>query len=122
MIETQNSLMEFLEKAYELTTLALKLVQKQDIEALNNVLANRERAINIMESLSERLSLHQKNADPKHVEAFNNQVNQVITKIANMDDIIMDCLEHAKSKTQFEIAKTFKNKENFKGYNLNNIK
>jgi len=122
MIETQNSLIEFLEKAYELTTMALKLVQKQDIDKLNEVLANRERVINIMESLSERLSLHQKNQDPNLVEAFNNQVNQVITKISTMDEIIMDCLEHEKSKTQFEIAKTFKNKENFKGYNLNNIK
>ena len=122
MIDTQNSLIEFLEKAYELTTLALKLVQKSELDQLNEVLENRERAINIIESLSERLSLHQKNADPLHVEAFNNQVNQVISKIANMDDIIMSCLEHEKTKTQFEIAKTFKNKENFKGYNLNNLK
>ena len=122
MIDTQNSLIEFLEKAYELTTLALKLVQKSELDQLNEVLENRERAINIIESLSERLSLHKKNADPLHVEAFNNQVNQVISKIANMDDIIMSCLEHEKTKTQFEIAKTFKNKENFKGYNLNNLK
>lgn len=122
MNEVQNQLLTFLEKAYELTTIALKLVQKNEIEQLINVMENRERAINIIESLSEKLSLYQKNADPELYQAFNNQVSQVITKIASMDDIITECLEHEKKKTQFEIAKTFKNKENFKGYNLNNIK
>lgn len=122
MIETQKTLIEFLEKAYELTTLALKLVQKRDIDSLNEVLDNRERAINIVETMSERLTLHQTQLKPEEYEAFNNQVSQVISKIASMDEIILSCLEHEKSQTQFEIAKTFKNKENFKGYNLNNIK
>lgn len=122
MIETQKTLLEFLEKAYELTTLALKLVQKRDIDSLNEVLDNRERAINIVETMSERLALHQTQQDPSEYEAFNNQVSQVITKMGTMDEIILECLEHEKSKTQFEIAKTFKNKENFKGYNLNNLK
>jgi hypothetical protein len=48
MNETENSLIDILEKAYKLTTLCLKLVQKQDIDQMNEVLANRERAINIM--------------------------------------------------------------------------
>ncbi|MFT6630723.1 MAG: aspartate/tyrosine/aromatic aminotransferase [Bacteriovoracaceae bacterium] len=123
MKEIQGQLITFLEKAYQLTTQALKLVQEQDFEKLHLVLDNRERAVGIIQSLSEKLSLYSKNTDsPEAFQEYNNQVNQVIEKISAMDDIITSCLEHEKNKTQFEIAKTFKNKENFKGYNLNNIK
>lgn len=122
MIEVQNNLIEFLQKAYELTTSALKLAQEKEFEQLNIVLENRERVINIIDSLSQQLSLYQKNADQELVNKFNNQVSQVINKINTIDEIMTECLEHEKSKTQFEIAKTFKNKENFKGYNLNSIK
>ncbi|MBD64106.1 MAG: hypothetical protein CME62_02790 [Halobacteriovoraceae bacterium] len=124
MIETQNNLIEFLEKAYQLTINALKEAQNGEFDKLNNTLENRKRAINIIDSLSQQLALHQKNPDHNKelAEQFNNQVNQVINKINSVDEIMMACLEHEKSKTQFEIAKTFKNKENFKGYNLNNTK
>lgn len=123
MKEIQGQLVNFLEKAYQLTREALKLVQDRDFEKLNSVLDNRERAVGVIQSLSEKLALYKtNNQSPKSFEEFNNQVNQVINKISAMDEIITSCLEHEKNKTQFEIAKTFKNKENFKGYNLNNIK
>ncbi len=124
MKDLQDQLIQFLEKAYQLTQLALKCVQQRDYERLSEILDNRERAVNIIQSLSENLSLHSKdkknNSDA--VIQFNNQVSLVIEKINQMDEIITSCLEHEKDKTQFEIAKTFKNKENFKGYNLNNLK
>lgn len=122
MKEIQEQLIEFLEKAYELTQLGLKLVQNKEYEQLSEVLDNRERALNVITSLSEKLSLYKGQADPKTLIQFNNQVNLVIERIANMDTLITTCLNHEKEKTQFEIAKTFKNKENFKGYNLNNLK
>ena len=124
MIETQKNLIEFLEKAYNLTRLALKAVQNKEFEQLNDILNNRERAINIILTMSERLELHQKSKEEtsQDMVAFNNQVSQVLDKINQMDEIITNCIIHEKSKTQFEIAKTHKNKESFKGYNLNNIK
>ena len=122
MQEIQKNLISFLDKAYALTIESLKLVQKQDFENLNNVLSNRERAINIIDSLSQNLSMYQKNMDQADVNEFNTQVSQVIEKINSIDEIVMSCLEHEKNKTQFEIAKSFKSKENFKGYNLNNVK
>ena len=122
MQEIEKNLIDFLEKAYELTVLSLKHAQNKDFEQLNSVLENRERAINIVQSLSENLALYQQKMDPKTYTPFNNQVNQVIEKIHSMDEIVMTCLEHEKTKTQFQIAKTFKNKENFKGYNLNKLK
>ena len=123
MIETQNNLIEFLDKAYKLTTEALKAVQDKEFEELNDILSNRERAVNIVLSMSERLSLHQKEiTHTEEVIAFNNQVSQVLDKINQMDEIITSCLQHEKTLTQSEIADTHKNKESFKGYNLNNIK
>ena len=122
MKDIQNQLIEFLEKAYELTTIALKKVQERDFEQLGDILDNRERSLNIINSLSEKLSLYKNTDSPKSVIEFNTQVNLVIEKIANMDDIITSCLQHEKEKTQIEIAKTYKNKENFKGYNLNSLK
>lgn len=121
MINTQNNLINYLEKAYELTRQGLKEVQAYEIEKLNLTLDNRERILNIIESLSEQMSLYAKDKS-NNLEEFNNQVNQVIAKICKMDDIIAECLEAEKNKTQIEIAKTHKNKENFKGYNLNNLK
>lgn len=120
--ELQNQLIEFLDKAYTLTATALKKVQENELEELVVILDNRERALNIITSLSEKLSLY-KNVDTAvGLIEFNNQVNLIIDKIVNMDDIITTCLQHEKEKTQIEIAKTYKNKENFKGYNLSNTK
>ncbi len=123
MQETQTQLIDFLTKAYELTRQALKHAQNHEFTQLSSALDNRERAINIVHSLSERLSLHQKSSqNPQLAIEFNNQVSRVIDKINQLDEIITSCLEHEKNKTQFEIAKTFKNKENFRGYNLNKTK
>ena len=122
MEQTKENLILFLEKAYELTVSSLKLAQAKDFDQLVKVLDNRERAINIVQSMSENLALHQKNKEQETYIDFNNQVSQVIDKIHSIDEIVMTCLAHEKEKTQFEIAKTFKNKENFRGYNLNKIK
>lgn len=121
MKHSGQNLVEFLTKAYELTTQALKLAQSQEFDQLSEVLANRERAIAISQTMSERFALEQKNFDKKIVSKTNNQVNQIINQINSMDEIITLCLEQERNKTQIEIAKTFKNKENFKGYNLNKI-
>ena len=122
MQEIQKNLISFLDKAYALTIKSLKLVQNQEFEELNTVLANRERAINIIDSLSQNLSMFQSKMEQNEFNEFNTQVSQVIEKINGIDEIVMSCLDHEKNKTQFEIAKSFKSKENFKGYNLNNVK
>lgn len=117
MKETQKNLLDFIEKAYLLTRDAFKAVQENDFEKVVAILDNREKAINIATTFSERLALY-----PEQDEAFNNQLNQVVERINKLDDIITNCLSHEKNKTQFEIAKTHQNKENFKGYNLNKIR
>lgn len=121
MNTSEKSLIEFLEKAYNLTVQAQKLAREQKFDELFSVLDNRERAIAISETMSERMSLEHKNAEPEAVKKVNNQVNQLINKIHSLDESITMYLQAEKTKTQNEIAKTFKNKENFSGYNLNKI-
>jgi transcription termination factor NusB len=117
MKETQRNLIDFIEKAYLLTRDAFKEVQNNNFDEVIRILDNREKAINIATTFSERLALY-----PEQDEVFNNQLNQVVERINKLDDIISSCLEHEKNKTQFEIGKTYQSKENFKGYNLNKIK
>jgi hypothetical protein len=117
MKETQKSLLDFIERSYLLTREAFKAVQEKNFDEVVRILDNREKAINIASTYSERLSLY-----PNQDEEFNNQLNQVVERINKLDDIISSCLEHEKNKTQFEIGKTHQNKESFKGYNLNKIK
>ena len=72
MEEIQKQLVEFLDKAYELTRVALKQVQARNFEELSEVLDNRERALNIINSLSEKLSLYKDVKSPKTLIEFNN--------------------------------------------------
>jgi transcription termination factor NusB len=117
MKETQKNLNNFIEKSYNLTRQAFKAVQEKNFDEVVRILDNREKAINIASTFSERLALY-----PTQDEEFNNQLSQVVDRINKLDNIISSCLEHEKNKTQFEIGKTHQNKENFKGYNLNKIK
>ena len=121
MSQSEKNLVEFLEKAYELTVSAQKLAREQKFDELLATLDNRERAIAIAQTMSERMSLEHQNEKPELIEKINNQVNQLINKIHSLDESITMYLQAEKAKTQNEIAKTFKNKVNFRGYNLNKI-
>ncbi len=123
MINTQKEFVDILTKAYQLTREALTLAQTGEVNKLNRTLDNRERVFSIAETLSERLALHFKtNPNKDLINEFNVHTARIIDQINQIDSLITDVLENEKNKTQFEIAKTHKNKENFKGYNLNNLK
>lgn len=119
--QSKDTLLEVLTKAYELTREALNCAQTADFEQLHQILDNRERAISIAQTMSERLTLEQRNLDPTDLARTNNQMSQIISNISSMDEVITTYLQQEREKTQVEIAKTFKNKESFKGYNLNKI-
>lgn len=119
MTPNEKNLLDFLEKAYELTVSAQKCAREENFDELITILDNRERAIAIAQTMSERMSLEHSTQEPETVAKINNQVNQLINKIQSLDESITMYLQAEKSKTQNEIAKTFKNKENFSGYNLN---
>lgn len=112
--------LELVEKALVLSRVALRQSQLNNLEELNLTLSNRERVINILLSHSENLSLYKDHEQEENV-AFNTQLDQKLNEINKVDQIIVDFLQHQKSLTQVEIAQTFKNKESFKGYNLNKV-
>lgn len=114
----QNKLMlinDLAIKAFDITCECLELSKAEEIELILKKLDDRERVINAITKLSE---------DPQVQEnlEFVYQVNQVIEKIHSYDEQILEKLIALKGKLHFEIAKVFKTKENFKGYNLNNLK
>jgi hypothetical protein len=102
-------------RAYDITRECLKYSEEENVEKVLSLLDERERVINILENLSkdETLALNQE---------LITQLNQVINKIQEQDDVILQKLASLKDKMHLEIAKVFKTKENFKGYNLNNLK
>lgn len=128
-MDTQNTfaqdldlLTDYLGKTLSMSRDALKFAQEKNVEELNQTLDNRERIINILMSLHERVSMHLQTQPADLAEQVNAQINQIIEQIDSLDDAVTSFLLSEKNKTQFEIAKTHKNKENFKGYNLNKLK
>lgn len=115
-------LTDLIEKTLTLSAQCVQSIDRNDFESLTPLIEKRDKLISIIQTINERLEVEQKaNLDMNDVE-FNNQANQLIAKIQEMDDYILARLDEEKNKTQIEIAKAFKNKENFKGYNLNSLK
>lgn len=114
----QNKLLlinELVIKAYDITLECLECTNSENVELTLKKLDERERIINAITHLS-------KDPEVQNHSEFTNQVYQVINKIHEEDQKILEKLASLKSKLHFEIAKVFKTKENFKGYNLNSIK
>lgn len=116
--KTQKVFLKSLETALELSQLCLQLIEEKKHEKALAVLDNRSRVVNIVLHLDETV----RGAGHEVSEEFNNLVSRLITSINERDKIIYERLNQEKLLTQNEIAKTSKNKENFKGYNLNDLK
>src|SRR5690606_5019266 len=101
--------------ALEKTELIKELIQNEQFEALQKKLDERDRIIKILSTITNKMNLVQ-------IENQFPQFNQIISKIQKYDEQITTDLISLKNSVHLEIAKTFKTKENFKGYNLNNIK
>jgi hypothetical protein len=110
---------DLLSKILVVTNRCYQDVVAGNYETINEDIENRGRLLGIIESLQERLIIKGNNS-PKFA-AYNNQVNQVISKIQYLDEEMTKLMEEARNKTQNQIAKAFKNKENLKGYNLNKL-
>lgn len=118
LTKTQKVFLKSLETALELSQLCLQLLDEKKHEKALSVLDNRTRVVNIVLHLEETL----RSGKDHFSEEYNNLVSQLIIAINDKDKIIYDLLNEEKLLTQNEIAKTSKNKENFRGYNLNDLK
>ncbi len=119
-------LTDLIEKAVKISQECVNQVNMGDFEALEDLIKKREKVISVICTVHERLTLEQtslKNEGHKEdAVLYNNQLNLLLGKISEFDDFIVSKLDEEKDKTQIEIAKVFKNKENLKGYNLNCLK
>jgi hypothetical protein len=126
MQEHYDLLTELIAKAILISQQTIERVDALQFDKVEELTHKREKIINIILTLHERLDLSQQilknTAESERAIAFNNQLSLLVEKISQFDDYIMLRLNDEKDKTQIEIAKVFKNKENFKGYNLNCLK
>lgn len=88
-----------------------------DIDILMDYLDQRSALINIFKTLKIKIA----NDFPTSVQ-IDQTVNQFLKKSEQFNQEILTFLDLEKAKTKLEIAKTFKNKENLKGYNLSSTK
>lgn len=121
-MNNQDLFLQALRDAITMSQQIIHCFDKNDIDAALSILENRSRVINIIFHLDENLQLEQKEAPIEKIEQINRLVVDMIGSINNYDEKIQEYLVREKLITQNEIAKTHKNKENFKGYNLNNTK
>lgn len=122
MISNYTLLTELLERTVNISRKCIEFIDAGNFEQVNSLIDHRDKLISIIQTINERLELEQKANSHDNTIEFNNQANQLIGKIQEMDDYILTKLTEERDKTQIEIAKAFKNKENFKGYNLNSLK
>lgn len=106
---------ELVVKAYDITMECLEQADNGDVDKVMALLNNREKLINVIDKLS-------KDAIIQNNKEILTQLNQLIAKIQEKDQDIINKLSSLKDKLHFEIAKVFKTKENLKGYNLNKVK
>lgn len=100
---------------YQLTAHALEHLENENIPELVNTLDNRERVINVLNQIT---------------QSGNNSINaktqnliiEITSEVDKIDKFIDEKLHSLRDKVHLEIAKVFKTKENFKGYNLNDLK
>lgn len=111
-----------MENVVKVTAKSYEEVMRGEYENLDEDFSLRGKMIDIISTIIENLSSAPAAKNSAIVAQFNNQLNQLVDELAKIDQEIVEKLEKERSNTQIQIAKTFKNKENFKGYNLNNIK
>jgi hypothetical protein len=101
-----------------------------DIERIDFFSKNRGRLVNFVQNQQNEIEgiIDQYNTDlstPEAVDILKAWIHDISIKtndIANLDEDILSELNKEKDKTTQEIATTFKNKDKFKGYNLNKVR
>lgn len=119
-MNNQDLFIQALRDAVMMSQQVISCFERGNTNAALNILENRSRVINIVFHLDEKIQVE--SPDTPSDEQKEKLVVDLIRAINSFDDTIQEFLLKEKLITQNEIAKTHKNKENFKGYNLNNTK
>jgi hypothetical protein len=106
---------EFLLKAIVMTETIIQADFKQGDE-LTRFTDNRERLFSILGQISQKI-------DWSLVEDINkDEINRKIDYLKKLDEKLLVSLQEYKLEVKKEIEQTFRQKENVKGYNLNDTK
>jgi hypothetical protein len=121
--------LDLLESVYKISMKIFKSASNGAIDEVAYQSENRERLINILESVQTQAETSiNKITDFADFElmlvirSWREDVNYWIDKIRNVDSNTTVLLEQLKEEATIEIASVYKNKENLKGYNLNNLR
>ncbi|MCT4642538.1 MAG: hypothetical protein N4A33_09615 [Bacteriovoracaceae bacterium] len=108
---------QVIEKIVESTAICKQFIYEEKLTDLLIELEKRSQLINIFKSL--QLSFEDKNICTDNLK---DEIYNFLNKIKRFDNDILNYLSKEKLNAKIEIAKMHKNKESFKGYNLNNTK
>jgi ribosomal protein L7Ae-like RNA K-turn-binding protein len=121
--------LDLLENVYKISVKIFKSASNSEIDEVANQSENRERLINILESVQSQAETSiNKISDFTDqdlmlvIRSWREDVNYWIDKIRNVDSNTTVLLEQLKEEATIEIANVYKNKENLRGYNLNNLR
>lgn len=118
MTKNETLFIKAVNTALDMSERCVEMLRAKEREAALEELENRSRVINVILQMDQALLT---NEEPSTAE-FNNLVSRSVFNLNQIDETIIELLTEEKLLTQNEIAKTRKNKENFKGYNLNSLK
>lgn len=106
---------EFILKAINLTETMIAFDYNNG-DKLAQFTENRERLFHIMDQISKQIDWNQVEVEKK------NELNRQIEFIKKLDEKLLTSLQEFSIETRKEIETTFRQKENIKGYNLNDVK
>ncbi len=110
-----NLFEEFVTKAIVETERALNL-EASDIVSIENFMLNRDRLLQIINQISNQIEWETVSDEKKST------LNRYIDYIKKLDEKLLVKLQSVREEIKGDIEKTFKQKENIKGYNLNDTK
>ena len=106
---------EFITKAIVMTEAIIQGNYK-DSQLLTDFTQNRERLMAIIEQISLQVQWNDIDQNIRH------EIDRKIDFIKKLDVQLLTLLQEHQEEIRTEIEQTFKQKENIKGYNLNDVK
>lgn len=106
---------EFIMKAVTMTE-AIMESDYRDAAKLEYFTQNRERLLSVLDQISLKIEWETVPMDDR------TEFNRKIEYIKNLDVKLLTKLQEHQEEVRNEIEQTFKQKENIKGYNLNDVK
>ncbi len=85
-------------------------------KSLTDFTDNRERLFGIIEQISAQIDWNVVDHDEK------NEINRQVDYLKKLDEKLLVMLQEYRSEVKKEIEQTYRQKENVKGYNLNDTK